>query len=168
MKTVDPFKFADLPTRKLMEAFIAREPRPSEIPWTPLRKPLRECRVALISTAGIARDDDVPFDQQGERDDPFWGDPSFRVLPRGTTENDVRLYHLHIATRFGEQDLDCVLPLRRLEELQKAGVIGEVAPRHFSLMGYILDPTELVGTTAPRLAQLLKADGVDAVVLVPA
>ena len=57
MKTIDPFKFTDLPTRKRMEALIAREPRPAEIPWTPLRRPLRECRVALISTAGIARDD---------------------------------------------------------------------------------------------------------------
>ena len=35
---------------------------------TPLRKPLAECTVALISTAGIARRDDVPFDQDGERE----------------------------------------------------------------------------------------------------
>ena len=49
-----------------------------------------------FSTAGVARNDDRPFDQDGERRDPWWGDPGFRAIPLGTTEKDVRLYHLHI------------------------------------------------------------------------
>ncbi len=49
--------------------------------------------------------------------DPWWGDPSYRVIPPGTTERDVRLHHLHIDPRFGQEVLDVVLPMRRLEEL---------------------------------------------------
>jgi hypothetical protein len=48
-------------------------------------------------------------------------------------------YHLHIDPRFGEADLDVVLPMRRLSELAQTGVVGRAAGRHYSVMGYILD-----------------------------
>lgn len=63
---------------------------------TATAKPLRECTIALVSTAGIARNDAQPFDQERERRNPWWGDPSYRVIPLGTSEQDVRIYHLHI------------------------------------------------------------------------
>ena len=137
------------------------------IPFTPLAKPLRECMVALVSTAGVARNDDRPFDQEGERRDPWWGDPSFRVIPLGTTEKDVRLYHMHIDPRFGEADLDVVLPMRRLAELALEGFVGRAAPTHYSVMGYILEPKELVEKTAPAIAARMRAEQVDAAALVP-
>src|SRR5262249_67097 len=134
----------------------------------PLPKPLRECTVALVSTAGIARNDDRPFDQEGERRNPWWGDPTFRTIPFGTTEKEVRLYHLHIDVRFGEADLDVVLPMRRLAELAGEGVVGRPAATHFSTMGYILDPTELVEKTAPAIVEHMHAEQVDAAALFPA
>ena len=48
--------------RQIVTAWTAREPS-REIPWTPLRKPLRACRVALVSTAALAVNGDRPFDQ---------------------------------------------------------------------------------------------------------
>jgi hypothetical protein len=45
----------------------------------------------LLSSAGIALKDDQPFDQEGERQNPWWGDPTYRVLPKTATEKDVRL-----------------------------------------------------------------------------
>ena len=165
--SIDSYRFLDFASRQVMKAWAARE-KPGVIPFTLLSKPLRECTVALISTAGIARNDDRPFDQEGERQDPWWGDPSFRVIPLGTTERDVRIYHLHIDPRFGEEDLDVVLPMRRLTELARDGVVGGAAPRHYSIMGYILDPTVLVEQTVPAIVDRLRADGVDAVALVPA
>ena len=111
---------------------------------------------------------DQPFDQEHERRNPWWGDPSFRVIPRGTTERDVRLYHMHIDPRFGEADLDVVLPMRRLAELAAATVIGQPAPRHYSMMRYILEPTVLVENTAPAIAEHMRLDGVDAAALLPA
>jgi len=164
---IDSYRFLDFASRQVMKAWAARE-RAGSIPFTPLGKPLRECTVALLSTAGVARNDDRPFDQEGERKNPWWGDPSFRTIPLGTEERDIRLYHMHIDTRFGEADLDVVLPMRRLAELAREGLVGSPAPTHYSIMGYILDPTELVGKTAPAIAERMRGEGVDAAALVPA
>ena len=164
---IDSYRFLDFATRQLMKAWAARE-EPGLVPFTPLAKALRECTVALVSTAGIARNDDLPFDQDSERRNPWWGDPSFRAVPLGTTEKDVRLYHLHIDPRFGEADLDVVLPMRRLVELAQEGLVGCAAPTHYSMMGYILEPSELIEKTAPAMAGRMRIEGVDAVVLVPA
>jgi D-proline reductase (dithiol) PrdB len=117
---------------------------------------------------GVTRAPGAGSTQEREKRDPWWGDPSFRVIPLGTTERDVRLYHLHIDPRFGEADLDVVLPMRRLAELAHERIIGQPAPRHYSIMGYILEPTMLVEETAPAIAARMREDGVDAVGLVPA
>ena len=164
---IDSYRFLDFATRQVMKAWGARL-EPGVVPFTPLPKPLRECTVSLISTAGIARDDDRPFDQDGERRNPWWGDPGFRAIPLGTTAHEVRLYHLHIDTRPGEADLDVVLPMRRLAELAAEGVVGRPAPTHYSIMGYILEPGELLEHTVPAIAERLRAESVDAVALAPA
>lgn len=165
--SIDSYRFLDFAARQVMKAWAARE-QPGVVPFTPLSKPLAECTVALISTAGISRHDDRPFDQDGERRNPWWGDPSFREIPVGTTERDVRLYHLHIDPRFGEADLDVVLPMRRLAELAQERFVGRSANRHYSVMGYILDATVLIGQTAPAIVERMRADAVDAAALVPA
>jgi Glycine/sarcosine/betaine reductase selenoprotein B (GRDB) len=136
-KQVRSHPFVDGPTRKLVRSWIQHDPPPAQIPWTPLTKPLSRCRVALVSSAGIARHDQPPFDQDLERRDPWWSDQSWRPIPLDTSEADVAIYHLHIDPRFGHQDLDCVLPLRRLQELAADGLVGQVAATHYSFMGYI-------------------------------
>ena len=163
---VDSFRFLDFITRKVLKGWIDREPA-REIPWTPLEKPLTESRVASISSGGIALKNDLPFDQDGERQNPWWGDPSFRVLPNTATQDDVEIYHLHINPEFGRRDLNCILPLQRLAELEESGEIGDSAPRHYSFMGYTLDPTDLLEKTTPEMVRLLKEDQVDLVLLVP-
>jgi hypothetical protein len=165
--SIDSYRFLDFASRQVMKAWAGRQ-EPGIIPFTPLAKPLRECTIALLSTAGVARNDDQPFDQERERRDPWWGDPSFRVIPLGTTERDVRIHHLHIDPRFAQGDLDVVLPMRRLTELAGEGAVGRPAPRHYSIMGYILDAAVLVEETAPAIADRMRADGVDAAALVPA
>jgi D-proline reductase (dithiol) PrdB len=164
---IDSYRFLDFASKQIMKAWAARE-KPDSIPFTPLSKPLRECTVALVTSAGVARNDDHPFDQEGERRNPWWGDPSFRTIPLGTTEEEIRLYHLHIDPRFGEEDLDVVLPMRRLTELAAEGFVGRAAPTHYSMMGYILDARELLESTAPAMAERMHAERVDAAALVPA
>jgi D-proline reductase (dithiol) PrdB len=165
--SIDSYRFLDFASRQVMKAWAARE-KPGAIPFAPLVKPLSDCTIALLSTAGIARNDDRPFDQEHERRDPWWGDPSFRTIPLGTAERDVRICHLHIDPRFGEADLDVVLPMRRLAELAQQHVIGRAASTHYSIMGYILEPAVLVEETAPAIAAQMRRDGVDAAALVPA
>jgi D-proline reductase (dithiol) PrdB len=128
-KTVDSFRFVRGATRLMVKQWVAREPaRP--IPWTPAR-PVREATVALISSAGIALASDRPFDQDGERRNPWWGDPSFRVVPRTATATDIRVCHLHVNPRNAERDLNCLFPIERLNELETLGEVGRAAPRHY-------------------------------------
>ncbi len=141
-------------------------PRP--IPWTALAKPLSECTVALLSSGGIAMAGDEPFDQQGERDNPWWGDPGYRRLPVNARAEEVRFYHLHVDVSDARRDLNCLLPMQRLTELEQSGEIGTAARRHYSIMGYNPQPHILVEQTAPQIAAELHADGVDALLLFPA
>jgi len=166
-KEIDSYKFLDYVTRKVMQSWVEIAEPVEMIPWTPLEKPLSECKVAIIGSAAIALKTDEPFDQDGERKNPWWGDPSFRVLPHQTTEKDIGIYHLHIDPSFAYQDLNCLFPLQRLTELETAGVIGAVADQHYSFMGYQIDPTELVTKSAPAMADAMRAEGVDIAILVP-
>lgn len=166
-KTVDSYHFLDRINEKLVKTWIARE-TPRDIPWTPLSKPLAESTVALISSGGIALKSDRPFDQQGERNNPWWGDPSYRVLPRTATEQDIEIYHLHVNPRFAKQDLNCLFPLGRLLDLEAAGEIGRSATQHYSFMGYILRPETLLEESVPAMIRHLQSDRADVVILVPA
>jgi D-proline reductase (dithiol) PrdB len=58
--------------------------------------------------------------------------------------------------------------LRRLSELAVEGSVGRTASNHYSIMGYILEPMVLVEQTAPAIVERMRAENVDAVVLVPA
>jgi D-proline reductase (dithiol) PrdB len=66
-----------------------------------------------------------------------------------------------------ETDKNLAIPLDRLKSLAREGVIGEVAPRHFSFMGSIAAPGRLIARTAPEVARALLDDAVDAVLLTP-
>jgi D-proline reductase (dithiol) PrdB len=165
-KTVDSYRFMGSITRRILETWIKQE-TPHPIPWTPLGKPLSECTVALLTSGGVALRSDQPFDQEGERRNPWWGDPSYRIIPSTATEQDIEIYHLHINPEFGRKDLNCLLPIQRLAELQAAGEVGRVAPSHYSIMGYLPRPDEMLSRSVPAIIQHLKEEGVDVLVLVP-
>jgi D-proline reductase (dithiol) PrdB len=166
-KMVDSYRFIGGITARTIKTWIELE-SPREIPWTPLEKRLPDCKVALISSGGIALKSDQPFDHAGERQNPWWGDPTHRVIPCGTQGEDIRVYHLHISPRPAESDLNSLLPIDRLTELAKAGVIAEAAESHYSFMGYTLQPRSLLEETTPKIIRNLKDEAVDVVVLVPA
>ena len=165
-KQVDSYRFLDRMTKKLVQTWIELEP-PRGIPWTPLSRPLSESTIALVSSAGLALKDDRPFDQEGERRNPWWGDPSYRIIPSTAMERDVKLYHLHIDPHLPEQDLNTILPLQRLLELEERGEIGHSASDHYSYMGYNLQPQRLLEESVPAMIRHMKQDGVNAVVLIP-
>jgi D-proline reductase (dithiol) PrdB len=140
---------------------------PSDIPWTPLAKPLRDSTVALLSSAGVALKSDPPFDQDIERHDPWFSDPSYRVIPQQTSAQDVKVYHLHINGALAEQDVNCILPLQALADMQARGDIGRAAPSHYSYMGYTVRPQRLLSESVPAIVRQLKEERVDVVVLAP-
>jgi len=85
---VDSYRFLKGISRRMIKSWISLE-KPRAIPWTPLGKPLDQCSVALISSAGLALATDKPFDQEVERQNPWFSDPSFRVIPRDTTAEGI-------------------------------------------------------------------------------
>lgn len=167
MKTVDSYRFLDGISKRMIKSWIKLESL-REIPWMPLSKPLSDCIVALISSAGIALKTDRPFDQEGERQNPWWGDPSYRIIPQTAKAEDIRVYHMHIDPRPAEQDLNCLLPMERLGELAEMRKIGRAAPSHYSYMGYLLEPQEMLEKSIPAIIEHLRADHVDVAVLIPA
>jgi D-proline reductase (dithiol) PrdB len=134
------------------------------IPWAPLRKPLADAKVALVTTAGLVMPGQQPFD-----DDVKGGDVSFRVIPGDA--NVASLIDTHRSEAFDHSgirsDPNLAFPLDRLHELARDGRIGSVSERHLSFMGSITAPGRLVHETAPAAAQLLVEDGVDVALLVP-
>lgn len=165
-RVVDSFKYLNPGSAMIVKSLIARAPR-DPVPWTPLPRSLREATVALISTAAISMKNDPPFDAEGERRNPWWGDPSHRVVPRAATERDIVVSHLHIDTRHLYEDLNAALPLERLADLERAREIGRSAPSHYSFMGYLLDPTEFLASTVPAMIERMQAEGVDVAVFLP-
>jgi D-proline reductase (dithiol) PrdB len=166
-RTVDSYRFVSVATRRMVQSWLELD-SPGDTPWTPLSKPLSDCTIALISTGGIALRTDQPFDQEGERQNPWWGDPSYRVIPCTATAQDIGVYHLHIDPSHAEKDLNCLLPIERLSELANEGVVGRAAPSHYSFMGYLLDPREFLEGSVPAIIRRMRDESVDVVVLVPA
>ena len=163
---VDSYRFLDGAGKKMVRSWGRRE-TPHEFPWTPLKKSLSESTVTLVSSAGLALKTDQPFDQDGERRNPWWGDPSFRVIPRMTNADDLKLYHLHVDSNLVKQDLNAFFPLQRLLQLEGCGEIGRSAANHYSYMGYILQPQALLEKSVPAMIQHMQQDGVDIALLVP-
>ena len=48
-----------------------------------------------------------------------------------------------------------------------AGEIGRSAPSHFSIMGYLLDPTEMLERSIPEIIRRMRTEQVDVVLLAP-
>ena len=128
-------------------------------PFVRPKKPLRECRLALVTTGGVHLPEQTRFDI----DDPL-GDVSYREIPYDAT--DLTWTHAYHLPDEGS-DLDAVFPLWTLRGLVEEGVVGELNGRHFSFMGAIHDLGPLEGETAPEVAEELAGDGVDAVLLTP-
>jgi D-proline reductase (dithiol) PrdB len=131
--------------------------------WQPLRTPLPEARVAVITSAGIHLPQDPPFERVKG------GDYSYRTLPANASLPSLVLTHPSSAwDRTGvQEDPNLALPLDRLREMAAAGEIGEPAPRHVSFQGSITAPLRLLRETAPEVAGMMADDGVDLVLLTP-
>jgi D-proline reductase (dithiol) PrdB len=165
-KIVDSYRFLDGLSKRAMRRWAGLGAA-GEIPWTPLTKPLSQCTVAIVSSAGVALKSEAGFDHEIERRDPWFSDPSYRVVPRTARTEDVRVYHLHINASYAGQDLNCVMPVERLNELEALGEIGRSAASHYSYMGYTLRPEALLERSVPEMVRRLREEQVDVVVLVP-
>ena len=137
-----------------------RSQRYKTSPNTPLRLPLNECRVALITTAGFFLHGQNPFEK---------GDCSYREIPNSIQTQELKSGHKSAAydERGIEIDANLAFPLDRFRELETESKIESLNHRHFSFMGSITKPHRLITQTAPEVGQMLKVDDVDVAFLTP-
>ena len=148
---------------RLVASFRPRDE--STIPWCPVRKPLAQSEIALVTTAGLHHRGQRPFDMLDRR-----GDPSFRVIDNATIETDYVITHDYYDHRDADRDLNVVFPVTRLKDMQAAGAIGGLSGRHFAFMGHITGDqvAPLTEEFAPQVAAMARQDRVDVVLLTPA
>lgn len=157
-------ELSDLPLKYRLFAKTYRWRRIDPVPVARRSKPLPECRVALVSSAGFVVPGDEPFDMGVKG-----GDWSFRTIPHDADVQALEEHHRSDAFDHAglERDRNLGLPLEPLRALADEGVIGPVAPRHVSLMGSITAPGRLVKHSAPAIAERLVEDQVDLALMVP-
>ena len=126
---------------------------------TPLKKPLSESRVMIVTSAGVHLDDQPPFNHPN--------DMTFRLIAQSTPQERLRPSHPTPVRRPGEADINVVFPYQRLAELASDGFIGGVTDYHVSMLGSIKKLKELVTDMAPEIASDVEAAGADVVLHVP-
>lgn len=167
---VDSFRFASPLIKRYYQ--LSRVKKELPIPFSPLGKPLSQCRLSLVTTGGLYHlGHDRPFDQERERREPAWGDPSYRAIPTDVDLKEIAVSHLHIHPDDPTADPNILLPVDRMKELVAEGRVGSLAAKAYSFMGYQGFPADHSGWKekyGPEVLAALRADRVDAVLLTSA
>jgi D-proline reductase (dithiol) PrdB len=167
-KTVDGYRFLPPGLKAWVKTFIPDEDFKGHIPWTPMKKPLSQTTLALVTSAGISLKTDPPFDMEREKREAIWGDRSYRAVPRGTTEKDIEVNHLHIRTNYIKQDINVILPLARMAEFEQEKIIGRLAPTSYSFYGFQWQNTDFLKEAIEPISKKMRHEGVEAVLMTPA
>lgn len=136
-----------------------------EVPFARLKKPLSECRIALVSTSDVAvkGDEDKEEGELAER--LFVG--NVYSIPTNTPADQLYSHQQHYdAYATTLDDPNSYFPVTRLQEAAAAGLIGGVAKRaHGVYMSYSHRRT--LENDGPEILKRCLEDGADAVVLTP-
>ena len=150
-------RLKDLPDKMAERLRALKCPSFATTPWV-TGSSLGERRLAVVSTAGIHLPGDKPF---------AMGSADYRAIPRESPPVDLVMSH--ISPNFDRtgfaRDPNVAYPVDRLESMVEAGELGSLARENYSFMG-ATDPVAME-PAARRAAGIMKADGVDAVLLVP-
>jgi D-proline reductase (dithiol) PrdB len=166
-KKIDGFRFLP-PSLKAWIGSQIPQVYSGDIPWTPISKPVNQATFSIVTSAGINLKTDPPFNMEREKQEPTWGDPTYRVIPKESTEQDIDVSHLHINTDFILQDINVMLPLARMKELEQDRVIGKMAPTAYSFYGFQWERTSFLTEAIEPMSKQMKEEGVDYVILTPA
>jgi D-proline reductase (dithiol) PrdB len=125
------------------------------IPYTPLHRELKDCRIALVSTSGAYVEGMQPFSDN---------DLSFRLIPADTDTRKIRFVPGHFDTSKGAEDANIMFPLDRLRDLLKSGEVRALADHHVS-MGLTTELRTLKERVSWEIAEAVMKMRPDVVVL---
>jgi D-proline reductase (dithiol) PrdB len=115
------------------------------IPYTPLKRELKDCRIALVSTSGAYVEGMQPFTDN---------DLTFRLIPTDTATKNIRFVPGHFDTTKGAEDPNIMFPLDRLLELVENGEIGSLTDNHVS-MGLTTELRKLKEVVSWEMAEVV-------------
>ncbi|MFN4142806.1 glycine reductase [Aestuariivirga sp.] len=136
-----------------------------DVPFVPLKSPLAQCCVALITTA-------APYDpSKGDQGPgaPYNAAAKFYKVYSGSsaTDPDLRISHVAIdRAHTTAEDKNSYFPLAALRKAAGKGVIGRVAERYHGLPTNRSQRTTIEVDCAELVSRVAR-DGADAAVLVP-
>ena len=136
-----------------------------DVPFAPLKKPLAQSVLGLITTA-VPYDPDKGLQGQGA---PYNSTAKFYQPYLQSIEGkvDLRIAHVGIDRKNANmEDSNCWFPLEAANRAAAAGEVGAISPNFYGL------PTNrsqrhTLEIDAPRILEMLQADGVDVAVLIP-
>ncbi|WOL39930.1 glycine/betaine/sarcosine/D-proline family reductase selenoprotein B [Pyramidobacter sp. YE332] len=135
-------------------------PNHEQIPVPTLNKPLSECRIAVVTDGGLVPkgnpDGQVPTNSKAFKEYSVAGMDSLQA-------KDWEVSHQGYNNAFVLADPNRLVPIDALRRLAKAGVIGSVNDTIFSTAG-VMTPMEKCKSFGEGIAELLKKEGVDAVI----
>jgi len=121
-------------------------------------RPLKQCRVALISSAGLMK----------RKDDKVQGNTAdYRTIEHSWPERDLLINHISVnfdRTAFAE-DINSVFPREILGQLAEDGVIDKASATHYSFMG--ATAPDKLQPNVEKLARELVNDGINTACLLP-
>lgn len=86
--------------------------------FTPVKKELKEMRIALATAAGVHLKSDTRFN--------LAGDPTYREIPDGVPSEDLMVSHGGYDNADVNRDVNAMFPIDRLHELVKAGFLKKL------------------------------------------
>ena len=97
------------------------------------------------------------------------GDTSFRIIPSNINANNLEEHHRSNSfDHFGiKTNPFSALTIPHLLDLSNEGFIKIINNRNISLMGSIINPSNLIKESIPKIINILKMDNVDIVILIP-
>ena len=128
-------------------------------PFTPARRALPMLNLALISSAGAYIDGTSEFAEP---------DLTFREIPIEVEASDLRFTARGYDPLAVEQDINSQIPVARLLEFERNGIIGQLNGVFWSFSGYLHDAGAVASELAPKLVERLRRYEVQAVLLIPA
>jgi len=132
----------------------------SEPAFAPVKKPLAESKLGMISTAGTYIQGQVAY--------YYKDDTGIREIPNDTPLDKIRF--AHIMENYlveARQDPATVLPLEVLKKLRTNGVIGDLADNYYSCMGGIYSQNRVRNELIPNLVDAIDKEQIDLLLLVP-
>ena len=144
---MEPVRYIDAITQRYASLgyapyrwYVAGEPPP----FVPLKKPLAQSKLGVLTTSGCYVTGQVAFH--------YKDDASIRLIPMDTPTDHLRF--AHITENYlvdARRDPECLVPLTALRRLRDEGVVGGLADAAISCMGGIYSQRRVREELIPQI-----------------